>query len=165
MESVMESSSAGDLITFGAPARARIPTSGGDITCSDKPSQRAAFPNTSTFGVTADTSPVAAVLEKLVPIESAGAHSSLSSGLSLPIEQDEDSDANSEKSNTTSNPENKQLKFHPQHPTFVTIIGLLPKAFFWAAAAPVAKYSTQAYDALVNKFAGIELSAGGVRGE
>jgi hypothetical protein len=37
----------------------------------------------------------------------------------------------------------------------------LPEALFWATAAPIAKYSTKAYDALVDKFVGLELSGGG----
>jgi hypothetical protein len=80
-----------------------------------------------------------------------------SSRMSLPVEQDEESDADVETSDTAAPNEEKQLIVYPQGPTFVTVIGMLPKAMFWAAAAPVARLGTSAYDLLIEKFTGLEL--------
>lgn len=41
------------------------------------------------------------------------------------------------------------------HPPFTTIIALLPQAMFWAAAAPVVKYASKAYDVLIEKMTGL----------
>jgi hypothetical protein len=164
MEPVMESSTAGDLITFGTPAKARISTSGTG-TYPDNLSWRVASPNNSAIGEIAEMSPITAVLRKLVPANDAEVHSGPPSYLSLPIEQDEDSDTDSEDFDMVSRPDDRLLVFYPQHPTFVTVIGLLPQALFWAAAAPVAEYSTKAYDALIEKVAGIGLSAMGAKDE
>jgi hypothetical protein len=160
MEPVMECDTAGDLITFGTPAKAKISLSGRSTTYSDALPKRVVAPSNLDVKNATDLSPIDAVLVDLAP-EDAEAPSTPSSCLFLPIEQDEDSDADAEYSDTVSNPEDKQLILYPQHPTFVTVIGMLPKALFWATAAPIAKYSTKAYDALVNKFAGLELSGGG----
>jgi hypothetical protein len=79
------------------------------------------------------------------------------SRMSLPVEQDEESDADVETSDTAAPNEEKQLIVYPQDPTFVTVIGILPKAMFWAAAAPVARLGSSAYDMLIEKFTGLEL--------
>jgi hypothetical protein len=159
MEPVMESNTAGDLITFGTPVKARIIISGGGNTPSDRLARQTVFPNTNTnTKKVAKTSPIDDVLGELVPATDVETLSNSPSRLSLLIEQDEDSDADAENSDAVSSPEDKQLMLYPQHPTFVTVIGMLPKALFWVAAAPIAKYSTKAYGVLVDIFAGLELS-------
>jgi hypothetical protein len=165
MEPVMESDTAGDLITFGTPMKARISTSGGSSARSDQPPQPVASFNISDAKKAAKLSPSAPILEQIVGTTSVKAHSSSPSRLSLPIEQNEDSDADAEYSDTASTSGDTQLILYPQHPTFVIVIGMLPAAFFWATAAPIAKYSTKAYDALIDKFAGLELIGGGGRGD
>jgi hypothetical protein len=161
MEPVMESDTAGDLITFGTPVKARISTPGRESKRSFKLSQPIA--STKPFNVkeAANSSSVPAMLENFSPIKDAQELSSPPSRLSFPIEQDEDSDADAENSDTSSKAKYRQLVSYPQHPTFVTVIGMLPEAFFWATAAPIAKYSTRAYDALIDKFARLTLLGGG----
>ena len=77
--------------------------------------------------------------------------------LSLPLEQDEEDDADAEKSCEVSEAEENQPVTQPEDPTFVTVIGMLPKAMFWVAAAPVARLSNMAYYAVVKKFTRMEL--------
>lgn len=45
----------------------------------------------------------------------------------------------------------KQLILFPQHPAFVTAIGMIPATMFWATAAPVVKYSSMAVELLIDK--------------
>jgi hypothetical protein len=161
MEPVMESDTAGDLITFGTPMKARISTSGKSSARSDQFPQPIASLHTSDLKEIEGSTSIFEVLENLSPIKDAQALSILSSCLSLPIEQDKDSDADAENSDTSSHPGDEQLILYPQHPALVNIIGMLPEAFFWATAAPIAKYSIKAYDALIDKFAGLELLGGG----
>jgi hypothetical protein len=157
MEPVMESDTAGDLITFGTPVKAMISTCEKSTTHPDQLPHQVTSPLNSDIKELVDLSPIEAVLVHLSP-EDAEASSTPSSRLSRPFKQDEDSDADAEYSDTVSNLEDKQLILYPQHPTFVNVIGMLPEALFWATAAPIAKYSTKAYDALVVRFAGLELS-------
>jgi len=77
--------------------------------------------------------------------------------LSLPLEQDEEDDADAEKSGEVSEVEENQPVTQPEDPTFVTVIGMLPEAMFWVAAAPVARLSNMAYDAVVEKITRMEL--------
>jgi hypothetical protein len=160
MEPVMESDTAGDLITFGTPVKAMISTSEKSTTHPEKLPHQITSPLNSDIKELVDLSPIDAVLVHLAP-EDEEAPSTPSSRLFLPIEQDKNSDADTEYSDTVSNPEDKQIILYPQHPTFVNVIGMLPEALFWATAAPIATYSTRVYDALVDRFAGLELSGGG----
>jgi hypothetical protein len=130
MEPVMESDAAGDLITFSTSSKAH-----------------GALMTVRKANVALDTSPEAPPQQLRVSIPH----------LSLPIEQDESDDADSEYSEAMNCSPEKQLIVYPQHPTFVTVIGLLPKTMFWAAAAPIAKYSIKAYNALVEKIGSLEL--------
>ncbi|KAF2831809.1 hypothetical protein CC86DRAFT_463601 [Ophiobolus disseminans] len=77
--------------------------------------------------------------------------------LSLLIEQDEDEDADVETPDTVVTTEEKEVVVQVEDPTFVTVIGLLPEAMFWAAAAPVARLGNAAYHALVKRFASLEV--------
>jgi hypothetical protein len=160
MEPVMESDTAGDLITFGTPVKAIISTSEKSTIHPERLPHQVTSPSNSDIKELVDLSPIEAVLVHLSP-KDAEPPSTPSSRLSRPFKQDVDSGADAEYSDTVSNPEDKQLILYPQHPTFVTVIGMLPEALFWATAAPIAKYSTKAYDALVDKFAGSELLGGG----
>jgi hypothetical protein len=76
--------------------------------------------------------------------------------LSLHVEQDDSDDADSKCTDATSCPPERQLMVYPQHPTCVTVIGLLPKILFWVVAAPIVKYSSRAYDALVESVGSLE---------
>jgi hypothetical protein len=48
----------------------------------------------------------------------------------------------------------KELGIRLEHPTFATVIGMLPKAMFWSVAAPISRLSNMAYDAMVDVFTG-----------
>ncbi|OSS55165.1 hypothetical protein B5807_00817 [Epicoccum nigrum] len=51
----------------------------------------------------------------------------------------------------------KQLIRYPQHPPFVTAIGMIPATMFWVTAAPIVKYTGIAIDVLVDKLREIYL--------
>jgi hypothetical protein len=74
-----------------------------------------------------------------------------------PIEENDNEDADAENSGAVLNLNEKQLIFYPRHPTFVIVIGMLPEAIFWVTVAPVLQYSEKAYDALVERLAGLGL--------
>jgi hypothetical protein len=76
--------------------------------------------------------------------------------LSLGIEQDESDDTDTEYSGAMNCSLKQQLVVSPQHPTFVTVVGLLPKTIFWVMAAPIAKYSNKAYGAMFERVGGLE---------
>ena len=155
-EPVMENSSAGDLITCSTPVRTtdRCPLGG-----------RASEPNTpSTTGLRLpeawtgssrqpDMYPSDSEMDDAQPppmTPSPQKHT-------LPIEQDEDQDADVEESDSVPGNEAKQLILYPQHPTFVTVIGMLPAAMFWAAAAPAIKYGNRAFDVLLERLTGLKV--------
>jgi hypothetical protein len=161
---VMESKTAGDLITLGTPVKTSIMT----------PPLSSASPvrlvhRTTPVGYLNDSGrvggpPTALVVTKEAPSDHAVAEATkvVPSGTSLStaplsVEQDVIDDTDVDTSDTASGTKDKQLQVH-EPPTFVTVIGILPGALFWTAAAPVAKYSHMAYDALVEKFA--ELGVG-----
>lgn len=50
---------------------------------------------------------------------------------------------------TESSPEQERLINCRRHPIFVTLIGLLPAAMFWAMASPIVKYTTEAVNAFI----------------
>ncbi|KAF1830640.1 hypothetical protein BDW02DRAFT_92188 [Decorospora gaudefroyi] len=141
MEPVMESVSAGDLITCGTPAKANDKSLlGRTWSASDLVSH-------SPLGYAAEpTSP----LHRNADMGNAVAMTPSPRRHTLPIEQDEDQDADREDSEPESL-EQRQIIVYAQHPTFVTVVGLLPAAMFWATAAPVVKYAHGAFDALVEK--------------
>ncbi|KAJ8107604.1 hypothetical protein OPT61_g8750 [Boeremia exigua] len=45
----------------------------------------------------------------------------------------------------------KQLILYPRHPAFVNAISMIPATMFWVTAAPVVKYTSMAFDLLVDK--------------
>lgn len=60
-------------------------------------------------------------------------------------------------SGSTSDNIETQLIVYSRHPTFVSVIGLLPETMFWAAAAQVAKYTNITVDLLIDKLGDIYL--------
>lgn len=73
------------------------------------------------------------------------------------VEQDDKGDADAKSSDEAASAKQQQLIVYSQHPTFVTVLGLLPQAMFWATAAPIAQLSNKAYDAMVEKLMGLKL--------
>jgi len=49
---------------------------------------------------------------------------------------------------------NKQVE---EHPVFVNVIAMIPKCIFWATVQPVARYSSLAFDCVVEKLTGLTL--------
>jgi hypothetical protein len=127
MEPVMESNAAGDLITFGTPVKVNI-------------------------------LPMAISLDLIKSKAGRPWQSGASpTRLFLPTEENDNANADDEDSGAVLNPKEKQLILYLQHPTFVTVIGMLPEIMFWVTAAPVLKYSKKAYNALVERLAGLGL--------
>lgn len=85
--------------------------------------------------------------------------SSLNEIADLDIDEDENSDtvAKAEDLDAASNPDQKQMILYPQHPTFVTVIGMLPATMFWVTLVPIAKYSSKAFDIIVEKMTGLKM--------
>lgn len=57
----------------------------------------------------------------------------------------------------TADPEQMQMILYPQYPTFINVIGLVPKALFWVATAQATNVANKAYDVMIRKFTGLEL--------
>jgi hypothetical protein len=74
-----------------------------------------------------------------------------SSGPSLSVER------NTERIDVMPSVDEINRNLNPEHPTFVIVIGMLPKALSWATAALFVKYSSKVYDILVKNFDGLEL--------
>jgi hypothetical protein len=160
MEPVMESDTAGDLITFGTPVRSNISgvTIGSDIFSSPTPEIEGLVPE---HKPTAPLSSVAAMTEDLAGNADARlSHTETSLSQSFEEHETKDSDNTSQSLGKAAVEEERQDTQFPQHPTFITVIGLLPQAMFWVAAAPIVKYSNKAYEALVDGFAKLSFGEG-----
>jgi hypothetical protein len=166
MEPVMESTTAGDLITLGTPVRTNIMTPPLGLASPVRLAHRPT-PVSDLNDVRGVNGPPAA---PVVIMETSSDHAlaeatrmqpseTSPSTAPLLVEQGGIDDADVGTADTASGTEDKQLLVH-EPPTFVTVVGMIPRALFWTAAAPVAKYSHMAYEALVEKFAGL-----GVRDE
>jgi hypothetical protein len=70
------------------------------------------------------------------------------------MEQDEENGADVD---TTSSSQQQQLIIVHRRPTFVTVIGLLPAAIFWAIVAPVVDGGSKAFDMLIEKLTGLKV--------
>jgi hypothetical protein len=79
------------------------------------------------------------------------------SRLILPLEQDTEDDADAEKSDSVSNPEQKRLILYLHQPTFVTVINMIPETLFWVTAARVARLANKVYDTMIEKLTGLEV--------
>jgi hypothetical protein len=127
-EPVMETDTASDLITFGTPTKSNI------------------LPDRSSLGYKSFVyNSRAQEMRSQCPVTPSPRR------LSLLTEQNEDEDADVEASDALPRAQEKEVVIREEDPTFVTVIGMLPNAMFWAAAAPVAKHSNMAYDAMVKK--------------
>jgi hypothetical protein len=154
MEPVMENHAAGDLITFGTPKKSNIPTTAIGPTTPDVFAQRTSFTRRLSLGFGEDLGTF-----RVEENSNAGVHQNQPENqpqsIWSPVKQDDAeaetiiSDAVLEEEDVGD--EHKQMILYPQHPTFVNVIGMLPQAMFWATAAPIAKYSGKAYEALVGK--------------
>jgi hypothetical protein len=122
MGPIMKSDTARDLITFATLVRANISPLSNETT---------------TLNLTKDITPQ---LQQL---------NTYSSGPSLLAEQNNSDVAEIDRSDVMPSSEGKKLILHPEHPTFVIVIGMLPKVMFWATVALLAKYSSGVYAALV----------------
>jgi hypothetical protein len=154
-EPVMESTSAGDLIMCGTPVR----TNDGWYKASvpGSPSRDQDVPKTWTSTIRqADLYPSDSEADDWVKVQQPPATPSPQKP-TMPVEQDEDHDADVEESDSGPGDEKKQLILYPRHPTFVTVIGMLPAAMFWATAAPVVKYGNSAFDMVVERLTRLKL--------
>jgi hypothetical protein len=154
MEPVMESHTAGDLITFGTPKKSNISTAAIGPTTPDVFAQRTSLTRRLSLGLGENLGTF-----RIEENNNAKVHQnrreSQSQSIWSPVKQD-DAKAGTDIPDGVLDEEDlgdehKQMILYPQHPTFVTVIGMLPQAMFWATAAPIAKYSGKAYEALVEK--------------
>ncbi|KAF2028134.1 hypothetical protein EK21DRAFT_114189 [Setomelanomma holmii] len=147
MEPVMESATAGDLITLGTPPKSRDPSLPGlesTMLLGPCPMPRESGEENLVEQVASLSGP------SIKPMSQSTLHPSL-------VEQNEDDDADAEASDAVSAANQRQAIDRPKHPTFVTIVELLPKAMFWVAAAPIARLGNKAYDTIVEKFTSLHL--------
>lgn len=160
MEPVMESNNAGDLITFGTPAVSNIdlpptsPTPSSRTSHQDtaiQASRRLMETSRSTVSTVVDERPDA--VDATVAQTASKQPDVSPSHISLPDEKDDVAFVDAD---VVKSAESEWSVVHPEPPTFVTVISMLPKAIFWTAAAPVVKYSSKAYDALYEKFTKLE---------
>jgi hypothetical protein len=157
MEPVMESNTAGDLITFGTPVKSNISS----LAVGSYMSSRGA--TAADDFVVDDNSDTLAAAEN-VDGDTEDARSSYTKAMSPLSDEVESKGVNglaSTESYATSTQEETLQNLYPQHPPFITVISLLPKAMFWVVAIPIAKYSNKAYNALVDRFANLSVSGGG----
>ncbi|KAL5113767.1 hypothetical protein ACEQ8H_008341 [Pleosporales sp. CAS-2024a] len=159
LEPVMESQNAGDLITFGTPVRSNILApllSSPSLSKSVHHAIAISGPrdyNESTVLPSLSTMSDTSSPEQSMDIKGKMGVPEISSGSPLVRgQQDNAVDAYLDATSVNSSKDPNQ-DGPPQEPTFVKVIGLLPEALFWTAAAPVARYSAMAYEALVEKFA------------
>jgi hypothetical protein len=73
------------------------------------------------------------------------------------IEQDQENGVDVEDSDTTSISKQQYLSVIPRRPTFITIIGMLPAAMFWATIAQVVDGSSKVFDVLIERLTGLEV--------
>ncbi|KAF1842791.1 uncharacterized protein K460DRAFT_340230 [Cucurbitaria berberidis CBS 394.84] len=164
MEPVMESDSAGDLITLGTPAKARRSQSFTAV--GQGPFQLQCMLANERVGLDQHTIPelVEAANEEiecdaLRQLEDREQTASPLFTHSSIREQDKDNDADTEDSDYVSRTVQKenQLVQISQHPTFILVVEMLPGAMFWATAAQIVKYSNGAFDMLVEKLTGLKV--------
>jgi hypothetical protein len=147
MDPVMESATAGDLIISTTPYKFRVPTLLGlegtipiKVNHMKKKTEESVSNGQSTR-----------THQHFLDLESQPSEPSVL------VEQDEKGDADAKSSDEAASAKQQQLIVYSQHPTFVTVLGLLPQAMFWATAAPIAHLSNKAYDAMVEKLTGLKL--------
>jgi hypothetical protein len=134
IETVMEGGTAGDLIMCGTPVKAR---------------DESLFSQSSSVIV-------GSKIEDWVHAQRPQSGTPSSSHPTPFVEQDvENQDV--KESDNASDPEQQQLIIPARHPTFITVIGMLPATMFWATAAPLVECSNQAFDILIEKLTGLKL--------
>jgi hypothetical protein len=135
IETVMDGGSAGDLITYGTPVKAK-----------DEELFLRRAPDRS-----------GSELEGWNHIKRW--QSSISPPRRNPffIEQDRENGAGVEESNTTSVSTQQQLSVFPRRPTFITVIGMLPAVMFWATIAQVVDCSSKVFDVLIERLTGLKV--------
>ncbi|KAI5377342.1 hypothetical protein CC77DRAFT_1098575 [Alternaria alternata] len=135
IETVMDGGSAGDLITYGTPVKAK---------------DEELFLRRAPDGSGSE-------LEGWNHIKRW--QSSISPPRRNPffIEQDRENGAGVEESNTTSVSTQQQLSVFPRRPTFITVIGMLPAVMFWATIAQVVDCSSKVFDVLIERLTGLKV--------
>ncbi|KAL1795226.1 hypothetical protein ACET3X_007042 [Alternaria dauci] len=133
-EKVMGGGPAGDLITFGTPVKA-------------KDEELFSHMAPETFG---------SEFEEQKHTQRSKPSILLSYRTPSLIEQDEEDDADVEESDTAFSSEQRQPSISPRCPTFITVIGMLPVAMFWATVAGVVNGSSKAFDVLIEKLTGLK---------
>jgi hypothetical protein len=162
-EPVMESASAGDLITFGTPARARNTELFAQASSTTGRTSNLFLTKHAQTSVPRCDSSEQTDSEKegWVHVQSPQSLPSSPSHPAFFIEQDEDHDADAEASDdsytTTTSPEKKQLVVAPQNPAFLNILEMLPETLFWASTAAIVTYGTIVFDALVEGLTGLKM--------
>ncbi|KAH4076315.1 hypothetical protein HBI75_121760 [Parastagonospora nodorum] len=163
MKPIMESKNAGDLITFGTSATSSILTPPIDVISPTRVAQRTASVD--------QTSAVQNLLLAKSPIDSEYVDKSKATNVetqvppseavaalpSLPAEQPKEDKADPKDADATHGSEGRQVSLFHEPPTFVKVVALLPETMFWVAVAPVVKYSSMAYEAMVSQFTKLEL--------
>ncbi|EAT87903.2 hypothetical protein SNOG_04143 [Parastagonospora nodorum SN15] len=163
MEPIMESKNAGDLITFGTSATSSILTPPIDVISPTRVAQRTASVD--------QTSAVQNLLLAKSPIDSEYVDKSKTTNVetqappseavaalpSLPAEQPKEDKADPKDADATHGSEGRQVSLFHEPPTFVKVVALLPETMFWVTVAPVVKYSSMAYEAMVSQFTKLEL--------
>ncbi|CAO2656520.1 Nn.00g053230.m01.CDS01 [Neocucurbitaria sp. VM-36] len=149
MEPVMDSDSAGDLITSGTPVKPQGSQSFASLSL-DQFQLRSTSPRESFRSIPEPMQQTKDVLDDKP--DNRSEKSAITSSQSPPAESRNPVLGHAD---TVSDQEQKQLILYPQQPAFITVIGMLPRTIMWATAAAIAMYSSKAYNALVDKFWGL----------
>ncbi|KAI2479118.1 hypothetical protein Ptr902_09329 [Pyrenophora tritici-repentis] len=158
IEPVMESHAAGDLIMSATPAKARAAEDWNEcispsaLSRVQHASKARGFSVVSSLVDTEDEEDIDAsyLARPCAPTPS-------SRRPRLPVEQDEEDDADVEDWDFVVRREDKDVFVESYEPTFITVIGMLPTAMFWATAAPVVKLGSDAFDTLVETLTGLKV--------
>lgn len=153
MEPVTEDESSGDLITLGSPVKSNTSTPGTTGILLDLSEQNAIDTEEDSNYKMSDLIlvPKANTVADLVDVHPLSS-TAVAQSSPLVSEHDPDGGADADRSESTYDEGDRRLILAPEQPAFAKVIELLPEVMFWQVAAPVARYSNQAYEALVEKF-------------
>lgn len=146
LEPVMESKTAGDLIVSGTPVKVRDE----EVFGWKSP--------TLDFQVLSSR-PFVFAQEAVLDLDGAVdvRNTPSSSRLKLPLEQDEDDDADVEESDVACDSRKKHTAPCLHHATFITVVEMLPATIFWGTLWSVVWYSIAAFDALIELLTGLKI--------
>ncbi|KAH7345894.1 hypothetical protein BKA66DRAFT_447997 [Pyrenochaeta sp. MPI-SDFR-AT-0127] len=164
LEPVMANDVAGDLITFGTPARSLFNrnSSGFNMHYTSFPSETVSPQMEYTQAVTTPQKPAdvldAPELGSKITTNIARDQVALHAPHADSIDQNVNASArpDSDDSDAVSNLDQEQPIRGPRQPTFIAILEQLPASMFWATAGPIVKYTRKAFDSFMETLVGVK---------